>query len=471
LSETIDPGATPDPSESPRVADPAGSAPPPATDAPAVATAPPFPAQPASPTGPQDMWVRPPAGEGAGGSGATEGPPGPWAFPAPQPWDGTGRWTPGPWGGPPIWLPPRPTPRNRPLHVIGLTAGVLLVAVLGVAIGRQSIQNGVGGPSPLGTSTPSSPGLAGASDTGTIQTKVDPGVVDIATQLGFQGGEAAGTGMVLNASGDVLTNNHVIDGATSISVTDVGDGQTYNATVVGTDKTDDIAVVRLVGASGLDTVVMGNSSTLAIGAPVTAVGNAGGRGGTPSVATGHVTELDQAITASDESDNSHEQLTGLVQTDAALQPGDSGGPLVNSAGAVVGMDTAASSAYQFEAGTQGFAIPINHAEAIARQILAGQSSGTVHIGEAALIGVIVQDASQIPGAEVVSVETGTPADSAGVVPFDVITSLGGRTVDSAQSLTDLMQRHHPGQKLQLGWIDTSGLQHTSTVQLAIGPAT
>ncbi len=364
---------------------------------------------------------------------------------------------------------PRPTPRNRPLHVIGVAAGVVLVAVLGVAIGRQSIQNETGGASPPATSAPFSGGSAGASDTATIEAKVDPGVVDITTQLGFEGGEAAGTGMVLDTSGDVLTNNHVIEGSTAITVTDVGNGQTYNASVVGTDKSDDVAVLRLAAASGLSTVSVGNSSTVTIGAAVTAIGNAGGRGGTPSVATGHITELDQSITASDESDNSHEQLTGLLQTDAGLQPGDSGGPLVNSVGTVVGMDTAASSGYQFQAGTEGFAIPINHAFSIARQILAGQASNTVHIGPAALIGVIVQDASQMPGAEVVSVEPGTPADSAGLASADVITSLGGKPVDSAESLTDLVGRHHPGQKVELGWIDSSGQQHDVTVQLASGP--
>jgi S1-C subfamily serine protease len=309
------------------------------------------------------------------------------------------------------------------------------------------------------------------SDTGTIAAKVDPGVVDITTRLGFAGGEAAGTGMVLNSSGYVLTNNHVIAGATSISVTDVGNGQTYNATVVGTDKAQDIAVLKLVGASGLKTVTIGNSSNLAVGAPVTAVGNAGGVGGTPSVAGGHVTDLNQSITASDQSDGSSEQLTGLIQTDAALQPGDSGGPLVNAQGAVVGIDTAASSGFQFQSGSsQGFAIPINQAVSIAKQIMAGQSSDTIHIGPAALIGVVVQTSSQGSGAQVVTVESGSPADQAGLVNGDVINSLAGQTVDSANTLSSLMQKHHPGQKVQLGWLDTSGQQHTATIQLTTGPA-
>jgi S1-C subfamily serine protease len=351
--------------------------------------------------------------------------------------------------------------------VLAVAAAVLLVAVLGIAVGRSSIQNQTGSGSPFGFA----PSSQGSSDAGTVAAKVDPGVVDVTTRLGFDGGEAAGTGMVLDPSGDVLTNNHVVEGSTSISVTDIGNGQTYNATVVGTDKSQDIAVVKLANASGLKTVSIGNSSTLTIGTAVTAIGNAGGVGGTPSVATGHVTDLDQAITASDESGSSSEQLTGLIQTDAALKPGDSGGPLVTSQGVVMGIDTAASTGFQFQAGgTEGFAIPINQAISIARQIMAGQASSTVHIGAAALIGVEVENATPQSGAQIVVVEPGSPADAAGLVAGDVITSLGGQNVDSAQSLTDLMQRRHPGQRVQLGWMDGSGQQHLVTIQLATGPA-
>jgi S1-C subfamily serine protease len=447
LSETFDPDATPGPPVHP----------------PVPGSVPPAP-------GHHDVWAVPSPGEGLGGSGGSDfppGPPGPWASSGQaRPWDGSGHWTPGQWGGPPIWLPPIQPVRNRPLHVIAIAALVAIVALLGVAVGRKTIQNQLGSGSPLIT-LPSS----GASETGTVALKVDPGVVDITTRLGFSGGEAAGTGMVLNSSGDVLTNNHVIDGATSITVTDVGNGETYTGEIVGTDKTQDIAVLKLSGATGLRTVTIGNSSSLAVGDPVTAVGNAGGVGGTPSAANGHVTDLDQAITASDQSDNTTEQLTGLIQTDASLRPGDSGGPLVNSGGAVMGIDTAASSGFQFQAGTEGFAIPINQAMSIARQILAGQGSDTVHIGAAALIGVLVDNTPLNAGAHVVTVETGTPADNAGLVPGDVINSLAGQSVTSANSLTNLMERHHPGQTVKLGWIDTSGQQQSTTVQLAPGPAT
>jgi S1-C subfamily serine protease len=352
---------------------------------------------------------------------------------------------------------------------------VVIVAAVGVAVGRTSIENGTAGSSTIG-SVPSSQAGTGNSGGGAtagtgIAATVDPGVVDITTQLGYGGGEAAGTGMVLTSGGEVLTNNHVIDGATSISVTDVGNGKTYTATVVGTDKTNDIAVLRLAGASGLKTVSIGNSSTVAVGNAVTAIGNAQGAGGTPSVATGSITSLDQAITASDQSDGSSEQLTGLIQTSAALQPGDSGGPLVNSQGQVVGMDTAASSGFQFQSGgSEGFAIPINQAVSLARQIMAGQSSNTIHIGPAALIGVRVTDSTNPSGAQIATVEPGSPADAAGLAAGDVINSLGGQTVDSANALSNLMTRHHPGDKVQLGWVDASGAQQSATVQLTTGPA-
>jgi S1-C subfamily serine protease len=345
---------------------------------------------------------------------------------------------------------------------------VVIIAAVGVAAGRYSIDNGASGSAGTGAFEPTSPGAASASSA--VASKVDPAVVDITTQLGFQNGEAAGTGMVLTASGEVLTNNHVVAGATSISATDVGNGRTYTAVVVGTDKADDVAVIRLLGASGLKSVSIVSSSTLGVGAAVTAIGNAGGQGGTPSVSTGTVTGLDQSITANDQADGSSEQLSGLIQTDAELQPGDSGGPLVNSQGQVVGMDTAASTGFEFQTGSsQGFAIPINKATAVERQIVAGQASSTVHIGAAAFLGVEV-NASSGSGAQVVVVESGTPADHAGIVDGDVIVSLGGQTVDSPTTLTNLMRRHHPGDRVQLGWVDQSGQHHTATVELATGPA-
>ncbi len=412
------------------------------------------------PPGGNDTWLRPPPPAGPGtGPGGTGAPP--------PPWDTAGHWgQPGGWGAP-VWLPPPPPTRPNPMRVLAVALVALLIAVVGVAVGRTSIispSGSLGGGSPA-TSTAN----GGAA---TIAAKVDPGVVDVTSQLGQGGGEAAGTGMVLTSGGEVLTNNHVIDGATSVTVTDVGNGQTYSATVVGTDATDDVAVLQLQGASGLHTISTGDSSTLAVGAELTAIGNAGGVGGTPSVATGTVTALDQSITASDESDGSSEQLSGLIQTDAPLEPGDSGGPLVESDGKVIGMDTAASSGFTLQSGqSEGFSIPIDKALSIARQIAAGHGSATIHIGPAALIGVDVQPEPGTTGAPVVGVEAGSPADDAGIVAGDVIVAVGGQSVDSTTALRNIMSRHHPGDRVQVEWTDQSGSNHIATVQLVTGPAT
>ncbi len=250
-----------------------------------------------------------------------------------------------------------------------------------------------------GSGSSGSSGSSGPSDVNAIASKVDPGLVDINTTLGYQQEQAAGTGIVLSSNGVILTNNHVIDGATSISVTDVGNNKTYTASVVGYDRTKDIAVLQLHNASGLQTATLGNSSNASVGEDVVGIGNAGGTGGTPSAVGGTVTALNQSITASDDGDGTSEQLSGLIETNADIQPGDSGGSLVNTSGEVLGMDTAASAGSSFQyngqsSGTQGFAIPIDTALSIARTIEAGSGSSTVHIGETAFLGVEINAAEQ-----------------------------------------------------------------------------
>ena len=212
------------------------------------------------------------------------------------------------------------------------------------------------------------------------------GVVDINTVIDYGAAEAAGTGIVLTSNGEILTNNHVIDGATSIKVTIVSTGKSYTATVVGDDPTDDVAVLQLSGASGLATAKLGDSSSVAVGNTVTAVGNAGGTGGTPSAATGTVTALNQSITATDEGGGNSENLTGMIEINADIQAGDSGGPLYSASGTVIGIDTAASS-QSFNSTTTGFAIPINKALSIAKQIESGTETSTIHIGPTAFLGV------------------------------------------------------------------------------------
>ena len=233
-----------------------------------------------------------------------------------------------------------------------------------------------------------------------VATAVDPALVDINVTLGYQSAQAAATGIVLNSSGLVLTNNHVVDGATSLSATDVGNGQTYQATVLGYDVSHDIALIQLQGASGLQTAQVGDSSSLTVGQAVVAVGNAGGAGGTPSAAGGSLVALDQQITAGDQSSGTSETLSGMLQTDADIQPGDSGGPLVTTAGQVIGIDTAggSSSDSSFGSGsTQGFAVPIDTAMAIVDQIQSKTSSSTVHIGGTAFLGVELQSADSQGG--------------------------------------------------------------------------
>ena len=296
---------------------------------------------------------------------------------------------------------------------------------------------------------------------------------------------------MLTSTGEILTNNHVIDGATKISVTDIGNGKSYSASVVGYDSAHDIAVLQLQGASGLRTAKLGDSSTASVGESVVAIGNAGGTGGTPTSAGGSITALNQSITAGDDLGGTSEQLSGLIQVNADIQAGDSGGALVDSAGQVIGMDTAASTSsgsFTQASGNQGFAIPINEALSTASQIESGQGSATAHVGATAFLGVLISPSGEqaspgsysgdgsgtfggsgTSGASVSGVVNGGPAQQAGVAAGDVITSLNGKTVGTASDLSKLMVSYHPGTEVQLGWTDTSGQSHTNIVDLGSGP--
>jgi S1-C subfamily serine protease len=294
------------------------------------------------------------------------------------------------------------------------------------------------------------------------------GVVVVNTNLALEGAAAAGTGIVLSSSGLVLTNNHVIRGATTIRVTDVSDGRTFTASVLGYSVSKDIALLKLRNPSGLKTATIGNSAGLRVGQRVTAVGNAGGTGALTTV-TGQLTNLGQAITVSDDQGNSS-RLTGLIETNAPLQPGDSGGPMLVG-GRVIGIDAAASSGSRFEGGNEGFAIPINTATAIAKQIEAGRRSASVHVGPTAFLGVLVAPPSgqDVPGVSVESVVPGSAADKAGLVGGDVITRAGGRTVTSPTSLQNVMFQASPGKPLPLTWSDQYGNTSSATVRPGAGP--
>jgi S1-C subfamily serine protease len=333
--------------------------------------------------------------------------------------------------------------------------------------------------SPSGTATATSKTSLTASQ---IAARVDPGLVDVVSTDGDAKATSAGTGIVLTSTGEILTNNHVIEGATSIKVTDVGNGKTYTAKVVGYDASHDVAVIQLENASGLTTASLGDSSTVAPGNSVTALGNAEGKGGTPSVARGTVTALNQSITASDELSNVNEQLTGLIETNAPIQPGDSGGPLVNAYGQVIGMDTAAGSSYQFQGASQNsgataaYTIPINEAIQIAKDIESGTATGTIHIGATAFMGVEISTegeggfGQQASGAALAGALQGSPAARVGLGDGDTIIGLGGQTVSSAEDIQKILVKYHPGDSIKVTWLDQENQQHTASMTLTSGPA-
>lgn len=331
-------------------------------------------------------------------------------------------------------------------------------------------------------------GPTGTSSLASATAAQEVGVVDITSELTYEQAESAGTGLVLTSDGEILTNNHVVEDATSISVTVVATGATYTASVVGTDATDDIAVLQLSSASGLSTAHLDTAGDTAVGDAVTGVGNAGGTGGTPSASPGTVTALDQTITTQAEQTAASETLNGLIQTDADIQAGDSGGPLFDSADEVIGIDTAAE---QGSSTPAGYAIPIENALAIAGEIEAGHASSTVTLGYPAFLGVEVASAndgtasgygvgsgfggdggdgaSAASGAAIAGVVDGSPAATAGLTAGDTITAIDGTAITSPQDLTTALGAHTPGQTVGVTWADASGASHTADVTLAQGP--
>jgi S1-C subfamily serine protease len=331
----------------------------------------------------------------------------------------------------------------------------------------------VGGETPGSGSSGSASGNASGSVTGTAQTDAvaataaqTAGVVTIVSELGYQSAESAGTGIVLTSDGMILTNNHVIEGSTSVAVTVESTGESYAATVVGTDATHDVAVLQLEGASGLTTAPLDASDSVAAGDAVTAVGNAEGTGDLVAAA-GTVTATEQTITTQSESGIAGETLEGLIQVDADIVSGDSGGPLLDADGEVVGIDTAASSG---SATITGFAIPIADALDIVAQIEAGSDTATVEIGYPGFLGIGVADTGAGSGAGVASVIEGTPAAAAGLSAGDVITAVDGAAVSSAEQLTAMLGDREPGETVALDVTTASGTSGTVEVTLIAGPA-
>ncbi|MCW2929630.1 MAG: hypothetical protein JWM19_592 [Actinomycetia bacterium] len=379
---------------------------------------------------------------------------------------------------------------------------VLLLALTDSDSSGATLLGGHGAPAPAGSAPPA---LKSQKD---IVAKVKPGVVIINTMLQYDSEAAAGTGVVLKSDGLVLTNNHVIQDSTSITATVPGTGKTYSAHVLGYDKTGDIALIQLQSASGLTTVPVGNSSSVKPGDPVVALGNANGENAVITAA-GQVTQVGQTITASDDAgSNSTETLHGMIQTNADIVAGDSGGPL-SSSGGVIGMDTAGNSPSSQQQAT-GFAIPINTALSIARQITANRGSATVAIGYPGFMGIFIgsgsnsnpkdqakrQQQQQQPagssgtppcstsnaglsappaiapvssGVLIDGSICGSPAAEAGMTSGAVITAVNGRTVGSPDDLNGVLSRFHPRDRISVTWVSPAGRRTTSRVRLSAGP--
>jgi S1-C subfamily serine protease len=312
----------------------------------------------------------------------------------------------------------------------------------------------------LAPAVAASPAGAAGHTTHPVKAAPNVGIVDIYTTLGYQNGLAAGTGMIVSRSGEVLTNNHVIAGATKFKVVDVTTHRKYSATVVGYSIARDIAVLQLAHASGLRTVKRGGAIPLHVGMHVVARGNAQGRGGPPKTARGQIIALHQQIVAKDEVGDS-ETLNNVIATNAPVVPGYSGGPLENSQNRVLGIVAAGSTSGVH----RGFAIPLKQALQIARRIMSGKGNAIVHVGPTAFLGVGFNDAS----AKVSHVLAGKPADIAGLVVGDVITSLNGTKISSASDVRQAVLSLAPGKAVPIGWTDTNGAAQTGTITPISGP--
>jgi S1-C subfamily serine protease len=417
---------------------------------------------------------------------------------------------------PPPWpshpAPPAAKSRKAPALIAMVGVVALIAGAGGAAIGVAVANNGSSSPNTSSFVAPSNPfgGRNGGSSSGNseggqfggpngsgsgttgnvnidvdgIAKKVNPAIVNIATTLSG-GGEAAGSGMVLTSSGEILTNNHVINGATKIQVEVGVTGKTYTAKVVGYDVGDDVALIKLDNASGMKTI--STDTSVSKNDEVVAVGNALGKFGVPAAVGGTVTALHQKVTAGDSSDGSdQETLSDMIRIAASIQPGDSGGALVNKDAQVIGMNTAADSSsgssqfggqFGSQTGTTGFAIPIGNALKIVDEIKDGDTSNGAHIGDRALLGVVLQDSSSNSpfdngdsnGAAVSDVASDSPAANAGIEQGDTITAVGTTSVGSANELRSALETYHPGDKVSISWTDSSGGSHHASVTLTKGP--
>lgn len=387
-------------------------------------------------------------------------------------------------------------PRRRPLLVVGTAAAAaaLVAAATSYAVVKLTGQSGaqsVRAPIVIRQvqAQPAALGGQNGIDIPAILAKVEPAVVDITatgvTQNGFGTSqfEDAGTGMIISSNGLVLTNNHVISGATSIRVTLYGQTSSRVARVVGTDPAHDVALLQIVGASGLPTVTFGNSAALQVGDPVVAIGNALALQGTPTVTQGIVSALHRSITAS--ANGYTENLADMIQTDAPISSGNSGGPLVDAQGDVVGMNTAViDSTGQTAAQNLGFAESIDSVLPIVKAIeqnpstYSTQAGQSAPVGSGAFLGVAIRTLtpaldSQVgfpssqQGALVEYVYPGSAAAAAGIQPGDAITAVNGQSIASAGQLASIIHADTPGQTISVTLLTPTGVQ---TVSATLTPA-
>jgi S1-C subfamily serine protease len=273
--------------------------------------------------------------------------------------------------------------------------------------------------------------------------------------------------MIVSSDGYIVTNNHVVEEATSIKVSIAGRSTPYKATFVGADPSADVALIKVGGLSGLPTVHLGNSATAAVGNHVVAIGNALGVGGTPAVTTGSVLALGRAISASDELTSKPEKLTGLIETTAIIRPGNSGGPLVDDQARVIGMNTAAD-----PGGTLGFALPIDRVSTIMSAIERGRSGDGVVLGLRAFLGVVGQPPKPgvaNTGVPITRIVLGDPAARAGVEPGDTIVDFNGTSTPTVSVLQSLVTAERPGDTVTVTFDGPNGIA-TVSLQLIKGPA-
>jgi len=341
---------------------------------------------------------------------------------------------------------------------IGQIATVLAAALVGGVAGHFS----AGQPTSALTIAQSNAQPAAATMPGgltipALVTKVDKSIVGI--DVKGSGSEDQGTGMIITHDGLVLTNNHVIAAAAqggTITVTRVGTTKALTATLVGTNPSNDVALLRIDNAHNLPAVTFGNSNALLVGDSVVAIGNALGLAlGTPTVTSGIVSALGRTVTAS--TATASETLNGMIQTDAAINPGNSGGPLLDAQGDVIGMNTAVAGTLADGSSAQniGFAIPVATIESLLPKLKAGQSVVT----HGAFIGVEISTLTaalqaeygytESAGVVVMSVIAGTGAASAGVQQGDLITAINGQNVASDQDVSSVVSALRPGDVLHV----------------------